>query len=62
MEEEVDYLKNNKKIDIQFLGIPDLHTKCMINEKFAIMTSMNMTDYSSSNNYEMGIQVWLIKM
>lgn len=58
LEEEVDYLKNNKKIDIQFLGIPDLHTKCMINEKFAVMTSMNMTDYSSSNNYEMGIQVW----
>ena len=34
-----------------------LHAKCYMNEKEAILTSMNLYEYSQSNNYEMGILV-----
>lgn len=57
LQKEVEFLKEGK-ISIQLLGIPNLHTKCVINEKFAVMSSMNMTDHSIHNNYEMGMQVW----
>lgn len=33
----------------------DLHAKCIINEKAAIISSMNLYDYSQIHNYEMGI-------
>lgn len=35
----------------------DLHAKCYLNEKEAIITSMNLYEYSQINNYEMGIYV-----
>ena len=35
----------------------DLHAKCYLNEKEALVTSMNLYDYSQINNYEMGILV-----
>ena len=35
----------------------DLHAKCYLNEKEALITSMNMYDYSQINNYEMGILI-----
>ena len=35
----------------------DLHAKCYINEKEALVTSMNLYEYSQVNNYEMGILV-----
>lgn len=35
----------------------DLHAKCYLNEKEAIITSMNLYEYSQINNYEMGVYV-----
>ena len=35
----------------------DLHAKCYLNEKEALVTSMNLYDYSEVKNYEMGILV-----
>jgi len=36
---------------------PSLHAKCYINEKAAIVTSMNLYSFSQQNNDEMGILV-----
>ena len=35
----------------------DLHAKCFLNENEALLTSMNLYEYSQQNNYEMGILV-----
>jgi len=35
----------------------DLHAKCFFNEEFMVITSMNLYDYSSEHNIEMGILV-----
>ena len=35
----------------------DLHAKCYLNEKEALVTSLNLLEYSEINNYEMGILV-----
>ncbi len=35
----------------------NLHAKCYLNENEAIITSMNLYEYSQVNNYEMGIYV-----
>lgn len=43
--------------DIKLLFHQDLHAKCYINEKEAIVTSMNLYMYSQQNNVEMGIYV-----
>ena len=35
----------------------DLHAKCYLNEDMAIITSMNLHEYSAANNREMGILI-----
>ncbi len=35
----------------------NLHAKCYLNENTAIITSMNLYDYSQRNNREMGIEI-----
>ena len=35
----------------------NLHAKCYLNEKEALITSMNLYDYSQIHNYEMGVLV-----
>lgn len=35
----------------------DLHAKCYLNENKALLTSMNLYEFSQVNNYEMGILV-----
>ena len=35
----------------------DLHAKCYLNENEALLTSMNLYEYSQVNNYEMGFLV-----
>lgn len=35
----------------------DLHAKCYLNESTAILSSMNLYDFSQINNYEMGVRV-----
>ena len=46
-----------KMDDIKLLFHQDLHAKCYINEKEAIVTSMNLFMFSQQNNVEMGIHV-----
>ncbi len=38
-------------------SLKDLHTKCYLNQKEALVTSMNLYRYSQENNDEMGILV-----
>ena len=37
--------------------VPNLHAKCYLNENAAIITSMNLYEFSQQNNDEMGIYV-----
>ena len=53
--EESDWLKSKEFIKVKFCE--NLHAKCYINEKEAIITSMNLYDFSQQNNNEMGIYV-----
>lgn len=43
--------------DIKLLFHKDLHAKCYLNKKEAIVTSMNLYMYSRQNNVEMGIYI-----
>jgi predicted ATPase len=47
----------NSMDSIRLLFCDNLHAKCYLNEKEAIITSMNLYDYSQQNNREMGIYV-----
>lgn len=40
---------------LQLYEIENLHAKCFLNEKRALISSMNLYDYSEKNNREMGI-------
>jgi phosphatidylserine/phosphatidylglycerophosphate/cardiolipin synthase-like enzyme len=42
---------------VKILSCEHLHAKCYINENTAIITSMNLYQYSQQNNKEMGIKV-----
>ncbi len=42
---------------IQFSFVKELHTKCYLNEKEALVTSMNLHEFSQEHNHEMGILV-----
>jgi phosphatidylserine/phosphatidylglycerophosphate/cardiolipin synthase-like enzyme len=53
--DESKWLKSMDSIKVLFCN--NLHAKCYINEKEAIVTSMNLYDYSQQNNNEMGIYV-----
>lgn len=53
--EESNWLKSKEFIKVLFRE--NLHAKCYINEKEAIITSMNLYDFSQQNNNEMGIHV-----
>jgi phosphatidylserine/phosphatidylglycerophosphate/cardiolipin synthase-like enzyme len=39
------------------LECPNLHAKCYLNENTAIITSMNLYDYSQTHNREIGIKI-----
>jgi phosphatidylserine/phosphatidylglycerophosphate/cardiolipin synthase-like enzyme len=43
--------------DVKVYFCDNLHAKCYINESAAIVTSMNLYQYSQQNNLEMGIKV-----
>lgn len=64
------YRKNQKKKDLAELKatlgemphipkrfVKDLHAKCYLNEKMALVTSLNLYNYSMIDNVEMGIFV-----
>lgn len=52
---EHNWLKSLKSIRTSYCQ--NLHAKCYLNEKEAIITSMNLYDFSQINNNEMGIFV-----
>lgn len=52
---ENNWLKSLRSIRTSFCQ--NLHAKCYLNEKEAIITSMNLYDFSQINNNEMGIYV-----
>ena len=52
-QEEIDFLLGIK--GIKLFKCENLHAKCFMNEKIGIITSMNLFEYSQTNNWEMGI-------
>jgi phosphatidylserine/phosphatidylglycerophosphate/cardiolipin synthase-like enzyme len=52
---EQSWLKSLRSV--RTLYCQNLHAKCYLNEKAAIITSMNLYEYSQINNNEMGILV-----
>ena len=52
---EKDWLKSLRSLKLEFCG--NLHAKCYLNENEAIVTSMNLYDFSQVNNIEMGILI-----
>ena len=52
-QDEIDFLMSIK--GIKLFKCENLHAKCFINEKSGIITSMNLYEYSQTNNWEMGI-------
>ena len=50
-----DWLKDLPAVELRFS--PDLHAKCYLNEQEALVTSMNLYDFSEANNDEMGLRV-----
>lgn len=53
--DEVAWLKSMRSVRLSFCQ--DLHAKCYLNENAAIITSMNLYEFSEINNNEMGIYV-----
>ena len=53
--DENNWLKSQTSIRSSFCK--DLHAKCYLNESEAIITSMNLYEFSQVNNNEMGIYV-----
>lgn len=53
--EENNWLKSKNSIRTSFCK--SLHAKCYMNEKEALITSMNLYEFSQANNNEMGIHV-----
>src|ERR1044072_1982957 len=53
--DENNWLKSMTNIRSSFCK--DLHAKCYLNENEAILTSMNLYEYSQVNNNEMGIHI-----
>ena len=53
--EEQEWIDANPHIELLFRQ--SLHAKCYLNEKEALLTSMNLYEFSEQNNDEMGIAV-----
>jgi len=53
--DDVNFLRGLSHVKVYFCK--NLHAKCYLNESTAIITSMNLYEYSQQNNQEMGIKV-----
>jgi hypothetical protein len=58
-----DFLLNDADIDffnglknLELLHCENLHSKCYINEKEGLITSMNLHEHSQTHNWEMGVR------
>jgi hypothetical protein len=56
MPDESNWLKTMSYIRTSFCK--NLHAKCYLNENIALVTSMNLYEFSQQNNKEMGILVY----
>jgi superfamily II DNA helicase RecQ len=52
---QLDDLKTLPNVSLRYYR--DLHAKCYINEKKAVVTSMNLHQFSMQNNREMGVSL-----
>jgi phosphatidylserine/phosphatidylglycerophosphate/cardiolipin synthase-like enzyme len=53
--DEINWLRSMEFVRTSFCQ--NLHAKCYLNESFAIITSMNLYDFSQINNNEMGVYI-----
>ena len=53
-DEDLLFFKDLKNLEL--LHCPNLHSKCYINEKEGLITSMNLHEHSQTHNWEMGIR------
>lgn len=53
--EDMKFLQDLK--NVQIWALDNLHAKCYINEETAIISSMNLFQFSEGNNYEMGFKI-----
>jgi phosphatidylserine/phosphatidylglycerophosphate/cardiolipin synthase-like enzyme len=53
--EDMGFLQDLK--NVKTWALDNLHAKCYMNEEIAIISSMNLYQYSEGNNYEMGIKI-----
>ena len=53
--DDLRFLQTLKNANIS--ALENLHAKCYLNEETAIITSMNLYQYSQENNWEMGIKI-----
>jgi phosphatidylserine/phosphatidylglycerophosphate/cardiolipin synthase-like enzyme len=63
-ESKLQFEENNwleKQIGVRTSILKNLHAKCYINENEAIITSMNLYEFSQSHNNEMGIYITKIE-
>ena len=42
---------------LEIFDLPDLHANCFYNEKTMVITSLNLYDYSQTNNRDMGVLI-----
>lgn len=54
-DSEMEWFRSVDAIGLHYYK--ELHAKCYMNEKAAIITSLNLYEYSLINNYEMGIMI-----
>lgn len=53
--EDLEKIKNLKHLELRFCE--NLHAKCYFNENLMVLTSMNLHQFSQSNNREMGVLI-----
>jgi len=53
--EDLSFLQDLTSVKVSFCE--NMHAKCYLNEHMAIITSMNLYQYSQQNNREMGIKI-----
>lgn len=53
--DDMSFLQNLKNVKV--FALDNLHAKCYLNEETAIITSLNLYQFSQHNNIEMGIKI-----
>jgi phosphatidylserine/phosphatidylglycerophosphate/cardiolipin synthase-like enzyme len=53
--DDMNFLQNLKNVKV--FALDNLHAKCYLNEETAIITSLNLYQFSQHNNIEMGIKI-----